>query len=249
MGHRQDREGVVTVDSVTEKGLMRRIERNTLYGKSPEGWHYPLINVVSSRLNRYGNNPEWQERLGPITHVYADGGLTGVNARDGVAGTWGICALQALKHGWNDRHKEKGLCFPANFGLNMGHVTNNQSEFWAVCMALSMVPDGWSGVLVLDSEVTASRITNPHRHFTAVRWDDRLALKTLLLDRVNCTLKVIAGHGKDLEDRDIYGNVTCDKLANEAKKEYFGKIDRGEWVDVIAKERERRANRPVLAPG
>lgn len=236
-----------------EIGVWKRFDRETLMGKSPERWWMPLLNVISLRLNEYGQNEEFQSTLGPVGILCSDGGLTGRNGSDGTAGTWGVCAIRTLREDdYAIPYTEKGMSFPSNFGSRnpeyRWRVTSNQSEYFAACMALSLVPDGWDGRLILDSEVTADRLIGGYP-FAGIGSDDLRAVRVLLIERVNCTIEMTDGDNnkkaKGEGGPECYGNWKCDQLAIEAKKDYLQRVESGEWEDVINHGRIRAGLPPI----
>jgi ribonuclease HI len=87
-----------------------------------------------------------------ITAVYADGGCI-VRNPSPHGGTWAWCFVDDA--GTRVQSKS-GLILPAEIGLSA--VTNNVSEFAALARALRALPDGWSGPVFSDSQITLGRI-------------------------------------------------------------------------------------------
>ena len=88
-----------------------------------------------------------------VTHVFADGGCIEANP-SAKGGTW---AWVHVAEGRAVR-TDSGVLLPEQVGR---HVTNNQTEFLAVLLALEALPDGWSGEVGTDSQCTIWRWTKP----------------------------------------------------------------------------------------
>lgn len=86
----------------------------------------------------------------PIIALYADGGLIGRNPSP-IGGTWAWCGVTA----GGVRIIERSGSIPAPGGRP---ITNNHTEFIAATLALEAMPDGWSGKLYSDSQITLGRL-------------------------------------------------------------------------------------------
>lgn len=96
-----------------------------------------------------------RERMPKLpTKIYCDGGVIGSNPSK-VGGTWAFCWVDE-----NDCLVNHGANVITPEGMSTRTVTNNQTELLAAVMALSSVPEGWSGTLFTDSLVTLHRITD-----------------------------------------------------------------------------------------
>jgi hypothetical protein len=97
-------------------------------------------------------------RVDPPAAVYADGGVILQNPSP-HGGTWAWCWTDApLPLEGTITRQDSGLLVPAADGEL---VTNNQTEFFAVMAALRSLPDGWSGMVYTDSQVTLRRVRDP----------------------------------------------------------------------------------------
>jgi len=83
-----------------------------------------------------------------IAAVYSDGGVVG-GSRSEIGGVWA----------W--RHvDEEGWHVAQYHGITRGPTTNNVQEFEALVRCLEALPDGWSGLVCCDSEITLGRFFN-----------------------------------------------------------------------------------------
>jgi ribonuclease HI len=95
-----------------------------------------------------------------ISAIFSDGGLVGRNpSREG--GSWAWCGVS--KDGEHIREQSgylltKNATCPGYTRVGSDVVTNNDVEFWAALRALENMPDGWSGVLASDSQITIQRL-------------------------------------------------------------------------------------------
>jgi ribonuclease HI len=82
-----------------------------------------------------------------ITAIYCDGGVIARNPSP-VGGTWAWCHVDAA-----------GARIAQGSGvLPVPGTTNNVAEFCAAVLALEAAPDGWTGRLCSDSQVTLGRL-------------------------------------------------------------------------------------------
>lgn len=86
----------------------------------------------------------------PIVAIYADGGVIGKNPSP-IGGTWAWCAVTSGEV----RAIERGGVIVAPEGRL---ITNNHTEFIALTLALEAMPDGWSGLVCSDSQISLGRL-------------------------------------------------------------------------------------------
>jgi ribonuclease HI len=86
----------------------------------------------------------------PIVKLYADGGVIKKNPSP-IGGTWAWCGVTVGEC----RIIQRGGFIPAPEGRL---ITNNHTEFIAATLALEAMPEGWSGVLCSDSQITLGRL-------------------------------------------------------------------------------------------
>jgi ribonuclease HI len=169
--------------------------------------------------------------LSRVTALYSDGSVVKSNPSP-IGGSWAWCAVDAD----NQRIIEQsGFLAPS---ARMNRITNNHTEFVAALAALAAMPDGWSGDLVVDSQVTMHRITTI-RHSAAApipnlpdAWVKRAAA---VLNRLGTVaLFVCAGHpsATDLAAgitpngiRVSPHNVWCDKECTRRNTEALCGLD------------------------
>lgn len=146
--------------------------------------------------------------------VFADGGVVKVNPSP-HGGTWAYCHVV----GGERVVEASGLLLPSDCGTDV--VSNNQSEFFALLVALEAMPDGWSGTVYSDSGVTLQRFADPE----AVKmkgiqdgWVQRLKAVRSRLGHLTFTLlgghpnkkELEAGRRKDGKPVSPH-NVWCDR--------------------------------------
>lgn len=100
-----------------------------------------------------------------IIAVYADGGVIGANPSP-IGGTWAYCWVDTEGRRLYERSgvvvpveracAEPAMPFPA-CAVGLPSVTNNLSEFVALARCLRSLPDGWSGDVYSDSQITLGR--------------------------------------------------------------------------------------------
>lgn len=177
-----------------------------------------------------------------IRAVYTDGGVIGRNPSK-IGGTWAFCfvggdgALPGER--WRPWHppnpgrllvEQTGVIIPKDHGLK--EVTNNQSEFYAVMMALWELPAGWRGPIYCDSEVTIKRIfgnqcgfcKNIPEEWSRDCWDasSKVSAKPILV-KGHPTKKLLdAGQTEDGRPVSPH-NVWCDKACTKAGEDYLVK--------------------------
>lgn len=88
-----------------------------------------------------------------IKALYCDGGLLGTNPC-AHGGTWAWCQVNAQ----DERIATgSGLLLPSQVAP-LPDVTNNLTELIAVLRGMRSLPDGWSGKIYTDSQVTIYRV-------------------------------------------------------------------------------------------
>lgn len=96
--------------------------------------------------------------------VYADGGVIRINPSP-IGGTWAYCHSDELGSHCADG---SGVLSPSFVGTDV--VTNNQTEFYALLMAIESLPDNWQGVICSDSKLTLTRFFSARRRpYSAAR--------------------------------------------------------------------------------
>lgn len=155
------------------------------------------------------------------------GGLRYVNPSP-FGGTWAYCHVDAA----NARTAEKaGLILPADVGLPA--ISNNTSEFAALARCLRALPDGWSGKVYSDSEVTLNRFFGdggetglPTGWLPAARANlKRLgALEPVLLGGHPNKAELEAGRRKDGRPVSRH-NVWCDQACTAQARAYTNRFE------------------------
>jgi ribonuclease HI len=92
-----------------------------------------------------------EQQHGPPVAVYADGGVIESNPST-FGGTWAFCQVDAS----GQRILERSGVIP--FASVGWPITNNFSELTALIEALESLPDGWSGLVHSDSQVSLGRL-------------------------------------------------------------------------------------------
>jgi ribonuclease HI len=157
--------------------------------------------------------------MSEIVALYADGGVV-----RGKGGTWAFCGVNAAGVRILER---SGVCRP---WPDVGDVTNNHTEQFAIVSALAAVPPGWSGTLYSDSKIAIGRV---FWNWRTENLPDRIAKMTAFvkgrIGRVKPML--LQGHPTKIDLEKGYGkkrglpvsihNVWCDEACNEAKKVFY----------------------------
>lgn len=149
-----------------------------------------------------------------IAKVYADGGVLGAS-RSEIGGTWA----------W--RHvDEDDLHVDYAYGISRGPTTNNVQEFRALLYCLEALPEGWSGVVCSDSQITLGRFFQGWA--TQGISEDLLVRRDAVLARLGSLTPVrLDGHPtKDQLKRGVgrrggpvsRHQVWCDIACNDAKE-------------------------------
>lgn len=155
-----------------------------------------------------------------MSELYTDGGVIGINP-SGIGGTYAYCLIEDDKIILSDA----GVIIP-----NSGNrITNNHSEFTAALMGLEALPDGWSGNLCSDSQVTLGRLRSDWKlNNVPCEWVTRARNALARLGKVIPVL--IQGHPTKQELNRGMGNrgypvskwnVYCDHECNRVAKEYM----------------------------
>lgn len=87
-----------------------------------------------------------------IVAVYCDGGVIEKNPSP-YGGTFAFCAVDE-----NGQRVYKRSDVLPNAYLQVDACTNNLSEMWALMAALEYLPQGWSGKVYSDSQITLGRV-------------------------------------------------------------------------------------------
>lgn len=158
-----------------------------------------------------------------IAAVYADGGVIQKNPSS-IGGTWAHCFVNRTGIRIAER---SGIVLASD--IPGGLVTNNLTEFYAVAYALQALPNGWSGTLYSDSQITLGRffwgwkITGIPLDFVsfAMKAKARLGVVTgVLLDGHPTQAQLAAGIGKRGNPCSKH-NVWCDKACGAQAVKYL----------------------------
>lgn len=87
-----------------------------------------------------------------MNNLYCDGGLLSANPSS-QGGAWAWCQVDPFG---KMATSKSSIVIPADIGLPT--VTNNLTELLAAVEGMSSLPDGWSGTIFTDSQVTLLRI-------------------------------------------------------------------------------------------
>lgn len=126
-------------------------------------------------------------------------------------------------------------------------ITNMMTETISAWKALSLLPDGWSGVIVSDSEVTLKRLTGEYKSWNNIPYSLCKAIKENLFRLGAWQVRHVAGHPwpyelsqgyRETKRRDgsvkrtpvSIHNVFVDFLCNEKKDEYYQRVAEGKEV-------------------
>lgn len=126
--------------------------------------------------------------MSTVRHVFADGGVILKNPSP-YGGTYAWC--------WVDEADEvvaqgSGIVLPGERGLG-DRITNNQTEYLAVAMAMKGLPDDWSGTVLSDSHCTLLRIFEGARcQNIPLAWVQHMQRIAARMGRVDYVL--LAGH-------------------------------------------------------
>lgn len=157
-----------------------------------------------------------------VAAVYADGGCIKCNPSP-IGGTWATCHVTCEG---TRRFVAYGIVRTKDTGTK---VTNNQTEFYALLMGLEALPNGWSGAVYSDSDVTLQRFfRNATARNIPADWHNRMFR---CLDRLGTLTPVLlSGHPtkKELEvgvSRSGHPvsehNVFCDRMCTETGQRYW----------------------------
>lgn len=155
-----------------------------------------------------------------IAAVYADGGVIGANPSP-IGGTWAWCFVNAD----NQRiHTASGVVLPRT---SCPLITNNLTEFLAVVKALEALPEGWSGTVYSDSQVTIGRIfwgwkqnnlplVLLRQANAAIARLDFQRCTAVLLDGHPTRAQLLAGRGKRgnlVSEHNVWCDLACQREA------------------------------------
>lgn len=150
--------------------------------------------------------------MNPVA-LYADGGVIGSNPSK-LGGTWAWCWVSAS----GERIRTgAGLVLPRT---SLPLITNNVSEYVALVKGLESLPEGWSGTVYSDSQITLGRLFEQWRctglpailvrqGAAAVARLDWANVKPVLLDGHPTRAQLLAGCGKRGNPVSAH-NVWCD---------------------------------------
>lgn len=208
-------------------------------------WNLSFYDIISYLLERYGDNPQFHERMkecskvgddGEPQYIGCDAGLTGNNGKPYVAGSAAIGWLNVRPPGetFEVPFKYGTMVFPANFGKGWSRVTVNQAETLALAMALATVRQGWSGILVSDSKIALGVVKDPNMPRDWLRRED-IMLVDYLANRVSCTYSFVPGHTVDARsgvylrntDPRLHINYLVDGHARTTIKAYMKQVNHG----------------------
>jgi ribonuclease HI len=164
------------------------------------------------------------ESLNDVVSVYVDGGVVIKNPSK-IGGTF---AWRLVNSNNQVVREGSGAILAEETGLDS--VTNNLTEFLALTVGLEQLPEGWSGMVYSDSQITLGRFFEGWAMHGIPLWLVRrgsAALRRLDIPRIKWTL--LGGHptradllaGKRARDGKPVSehNVFCDKACGlEAKK-------------------------------
>ena len=172
--------------------------------------------------------------LAVTTALYSDGSVVERNPSP-YGGSWAWCGVDAEGHRIIE---QSGFLAPT---AKMPLVTNNHTEFVAALSALAAMPDGWTGKLYTDSQVTLFRI-NTIRHSATARpqnlpeaWVVRAAAVLNRLGHV--ALYLVAGHPSAA---DLDAGITPDGVAVSPHNV---------WCDEACRSRNRQARLGIQQTG
>ncbi|MDE3077486.1 MAG: hypothetical protein KGJ86_18865 [Chloroflexota bacterium] len=168
--------------------------------------------------------------------IYADGGCIRKNPSP-IGGMWAWCLVNEL----GERVSQgSGVMVPA-YGYDahfpdlrvdrwpFDEITNNQMEFVALVLGLEALPDGWSGAVCSDSQVTLGRFFKQWKlDGIPPKWIQRGGfarrrlgqLSAVLLDGHPTRRHLADGKGKR-GNRVSQHNVWCDEECNRVARRYL----------------------------
>lgn len=164
-----------------------------------------------------------------IVAVYSDGGCVGGNPSS-LAGTWAWCGV--------NEHDDRIVCvadvlYPKQWEI--ASITNNQMEMYAVVQALEYLPDGWSGRVYSDSQITLGRVFQHWRMKNIPLWlveraetaVKRLgAIEPILLSGHPTNVELRAGvskSGRPVSAHQVWCDEQCSGLARQVLARQTGK--------------------------
>lgn len=155
--------------------------------------------------------------------LYADGGVIGPNP-SAMGGTWAF--ILVCRETQKAQVGESGVILPTNIGVDQ--VTNNHSEYFALLKGLESLPDGWSGHVYSDSNVSLGRLfkgwaTNNLPDAIVERGKAAISrlgdIEWTLLDGHPTKKQLKEGTGKRGNPVSKW-NVLCDKECNRLAKRF-----------------------------
>ena len=171
--------------------------------------------------------------------IYTDGGLLSKNPSD-VGGMWAWCGVDRidgrplvkghLAGGVNVHAEQTEFESGVVLATPSKLITNNIVEMLAVIKALEFQPEGWSGIVYSDSEVTLGRLLHGHalRGLPAnaiERFHKALArvgeIKGVLLQGHPTKKDLLEGFGKKrgfpVSKWNVWVDAECNRLAEQFK--------------------------------
>lgn len=184
--------------------------------------------------------------LSSVVAVYADGGCIGGNPSP-LGITWAWCAVTED----DSRIIERcGYIKSENGRL----LTNNHSEAIALTLALEAMPDGWSGIVCSDSEISLGRIFHNYKlknmpRNVSDRWKwavERLGILEPKLVKGHPTKETLERgyHITDLgaEVAVSIHNVWCDEACTAVKQDFYR--DHGKFAAEINARKSLKMMKP-----
>lgn len=165
-----------------------------------------------------------------IVAIYTDGGVIKKNPSS-IGGTWAWCAVN--EEGSNLRSDEGVIDIATARTWGLEAVTNNLTELYALCKAMTSLPDGWSGTVYSDSQISLGRLFLGYKKWEGIpdelrEWAQtsvaRLGtVKPVLLDGHPTRAQLAAGIGKRGNPCSAH-NVWCDEQCTRVGKQYLSTL-------------------------
>jgi hypothetical protein len=197
----------------------------------PKGAYDGLADQVREKFLAATGQPasEAPRSASGILAAYADGGVIGRNPSL-VGGTWAWCHVSTDLRVVADPYlylvqRGSGLLLPEKVGGIP--VSNNHSEYYALARCLKELPEGWSGTVYSDSQITLGRFFLGWRHENVPpAWEAHMRallarlgeVKWVLLDGHPTRAQLAAGKGKRGNPCSSF-NVWCDSQCTRQARE------------------------------
>jgi ribonuclease HI len=161
--------------------------------------------------------------------IYTDGGVILRNPST-IGGTWAWCLVE------NDEIINSGsgvIDIETARTWELDGVTNNLTELYALCKAITSLPDNWEGVVYSDSLISLGRLFMGYKWKGIPdelrEWAQLCASRIpqagyMLLDGHPTKAHLEAGIGKRGYPVSKF-NVWCDKQCGEEAKQYLAKLE------------------------